>query len=214
MHLSDQPTKLLFIGDSITDAFRRPEEINESFQLGNGYVFLIAAHLRYHYPEAALDFVNRGVSGETLKNIVGRWEADVIPHQPQVVTLLAGVNDLIRMQQKLGNYSEPAEFAERLRSTLERTRAALPETKLVLMEPFVLEAGMVESGWREALQPYQKIVREQSEAFQTEFIPLQSVFDAAVENAAPAHWSYDGVHPNPGGFYCIAKAWLTQMNYN
>ena len=31
--------KILFQGDSITEAFRKPEEINSAFQLGNGYAF-------------------------------------------------------------------------------------------------------------------------------------------------------------------------------
>jgi hypothetical protein len=37
--------KILFQGDSLTDAFRKPEEINAAFQLGNGYAFLVAASL-------------------------------------------------------------------------------------------------------------------------------------------------------------------------
>jgi hypothetical protein len=47
--------KILFQGDSITDAFRKPEEINPAFQLGNAYAFLVAASLGLRHPEHSLN---------------------------------------------------------------------------------------------------------------------------------------------------------------
>lgn len=68
------PTKkrVVFLGDSITDAWR----LNE------------------YFPES--DFVNRGISGQITGEMLGRMKADVIDLQPQAVLILAGTNDLAR----------------------------------------------------------------------------------------------------------------------
>ena len=60
---------ILFQGDSITNAFRRPEEINNAFQLGAGYALLIAARLLLDRPADQLTFLNRGVSGDTVQKL-------------------------------------------------------------------------------------------------------------------------------------------------
>ena len=40
------------------------------------------------------------------------------------------------------------------------------------------------------------------------YIPLQEVFDKALEKAAPNYWAYDGVHPTPMGHELIKREWL------
>jgi lysophospholipase L1-like esterase len=208
---SHQTHNLLFIGDSITDAFRREEELNESFQLGNGYVFLIMAQLRSQHPEMNLLCKNRGVSGQTLLEISNRWERDALSEKPTLLTLLAGVNDVIRAQKQSGRFDAPDEFEKRLSSMMESARNQLPETRLVLMEPFLVEAGEVTKAWRAVMKPYQDAVRRQALHFNAHFLPLQGMFDRACDQAPPEHWSYDGIHPNPGGFMLMANAWLTQF---
>jgi lysophospholipase L1-like esterase len=208
METTLNPRKLLFIGYSITDAFRRDQEVNEAFQVGNGYVFLIAAHLRYHFPGLDLSFINRGISGQAFREIAQRWDSDALEHQPEVITLLAGVNDLIRKQRGLTAYSEPDVYEEGLHKILMRAKEVMKPPRVILLEPFVLETGMVAQGWREAFEPYQAAVRRQATEAGADFVPLQSIFDQASELAPPSHWSFDGIHPSPGGFMCIARAWL------
>jgi lysophospholipase L1-like esterase len=90
--------KILFQGDSITDAFRKPEEINPAFQLGNGYAFLVAARLGARHPERHFEFINRGVSGHTVQDVEKRWQADCLDYHPDLLSLLIGVNNIIRRQ--------------------------------------------------------------------------------------------------------------------
>jgi lysophospholipase L1-like esterase len=69
-----QPGKarVVFLGDSITDAWR----LNE------------------YFPDR--DFVNRGISGQITGQMLGRMKADVLDLHPEAVVILAGTNDLAR----------------------------------------------------------------------------------------------------------------------
>ena len=98
---------ILLLGDSITDAFRKPEELNPGFQLGNGYAFLAAARLAVRCPEYDFQFFNRARSGNRVADLLHRWEADALSLAPDIASILAGVNEALRnaqelMQSKLG----------------------------------------------------------------------------------------------------------------
>lgn len=202
--------KFLFIGDSITDAFRKPEEQNLAFQLGNGYVFLIAAHLDYQHPDHDRQYINRGVSGETLAQVMRRWQRDVLSQVPDILTLLIGVNEVIQHQ----NHNHPldvATFSSNLHKTLDATRKQLPSSRLVLLEPFLVQAGKVTSEWQKQLEPFQQALRTAAERFDATFIPLQEPFDQGSKRASSSYWSFDGIHPTPAGFKLIANEWLSFM---
>ena len=92
--------KLLFIGDSITDCGRDPSgdptpwDLNAG--LGRGYVDLVAAHFGAIYPERRIRVINRGVSGNTVRDLVGRWDADVLQLEPDWLSVMIGINDVWR----------------------------------------------------------------------------------------------------------------------
>lgn len=64
--------RVVFFGDSITDAWR----LNE------------------YFPDR--DFINRGISGQITGEMLGRTKADVLDLHPEAVLILAGTNDLAR----------------------------------------------------------------------------------------------------------------------
>jgi lysophospholipase L1-like esterase len=199
--------KILFQGDSITDAFRKPEEINPAFQLGNGYVFLIAARLGLRHPERRFEFINRGISGHTVQDVEKRWQADSLDHQPDLLSLLIGVNNIIRRQN--GSKDIPdAEVLASYRRMLEQMRAQNPRIRFLLMEPFLLEAGEVTAEWKAALKPIQEGIAVIAREFDAPLLPLQSLFDKALALAPAAYWAYDGIHATHAGFQLIAEAWL------
>ena len=89
--------KLLFIGDSVTDDNRaRPVGEGNNAALGNGFVRLIDAYLAAEYPERNIHVVNMGVSGNTSRDLVERWDRDVTAQNPDWVVLCIGFNDVWR----------------------------------------------------------------------------------------------------------------------
>ena len=88
--------KVVFIGDSITDCGRRGEP---NAPYGAGYMAMVRNFLIARYPGLNLAFENRGISGNTIRDLKARWEEDVIAEQPGVLSVMIGINDVWRILQ-------------------------------------------------------------------------------------------------------------------
>jgi len=201
---------VLFQGDSITDAGRdrgQESKPNHVRALGDGYAFLIAAQLLAERPDAGLKVYNRGISGHKVFQLAERWDKDCLTLKPNLVSILIGVNDIWHTLN--GNYQGTVDIYERAyRALLERTRRELPDVKLVICEPFVLRCGAVDDKWFPEFDRYRAAAQRVAQDFHTVFVPFQSMFDDAVQQAPPAYWAADGVHPTMAGAGRMAAAWL------
>ena len=66
----DKHSKLVMIGDSITDAGRTQPAGEGLFgALGNGYVSLVDALLGAAYPDYGIRVVNMGTGGNTVRDL-------------------------------------------------------------------------------------------------------------------------------------------------
>ena len=92
--LAKDEQRVVFYGDSITDGWKLAE----------------------YFPNKP--YVNRGISGQTTPQMLLRFRADVIAHQPKVVVLLAGTNDIagntgpMTLEMIQDNYTSMAELAK------------------------------------------------------------------------------------------------------
>ncbi len=198
--------RILFQGDSITHAFRKPEEVGSSYRLGAGWAMMLAAQLQAEHPELHLEFDNRGECGHGIDNLLKRWDADCLQLAPTVLSLLVGVNDTYHTM-KLGKPMSPAHFRKSYSRLLDATRQALPDIRLILVEPFLLEVGDVKATWIDDLRGRQAVVRELAADFQAIFVPLQTTFEQAAADTGPAYWLFDGIHPNAPGQWLIMQNW-------
>ena len=85
-------SRILFQGDSITDG-NRGRSLDPNHILGHGYVFITAARHGAAFPAAQLDFYNRGVSGNTGRELQKRWPKDTLELKPDLLSVMIGVND-------------------------------------------------------------------------------------------------------------------------
>jgi acyl-CoA thioesterase-1 len=194
---------VLFQGDSITDAGRNREKGDD---LGKGYALMAAALYGAQHPEHGVQFMNRGISGNRVKDLQQRWQPDCLDLKPTVVSIYIGINDTWRRYDRNDPTSTEA-YAAGYRELLEQTKEKL-DVKLVLIEPFVLPVPEDRKQWREDLDPKIQVVRELAREFDARFVPLDGLFAQASTRAASAFWAPDGVHPSPAGHALIAKAWL------
>lgn len=201
--LFQQNDVILFQGDSITDWGRNYEDASS---LGVGYALMVAARLGHLYPEKNLTFYNRGISGNRIVDLQGRWDKDCLDLKPTWVSIYIGINDTWRYFDS-GQETTPEQFEASYRDLIERTKKSL-NAKLVLIEPFVLPVPEDRKGWRSDLDPKIHIVRELAREYGAPLVPLDGLFAAASVKAEPAYWAYDGVHPTPAGHALIADAWL------
>lgn len=201
---------VLFQGDSITDDGRSREtadEPNLQTTLGNGYAWFAASSLLVGRKPGRLSIYNRGVSGDRVAQLAARWEEDALALQPNLLSILVGVNDVWHVAT--GSSTATAEtYAAEYTTLLERTREVLPDVKLVLCEPFVLRVGFVDDTWFPAFDEFRTATQAVAEQHAAAWVPFQSAFEEAVKYAPPEHWAADGVHPTAAGAALMAQTWL------
>ncbi len=198
--------RILFQGDSVTNAFRKPDEVCNAYQMGSGYALMVAAQILAARPKDGLEFINRGVSGEGVAELQKRWQVDCLDLKPDVLSILVGVNDTQPAQSKPA-LSVKA-YESQYRDMLQMTREALPQVRLILCEPFVLPCGEVLPRAADDVLARADAVNRLADDFDAAVVPLQDVFAEALKKAAPEYWAFDGIHPTAQGHWLIAKAWL------
>lgn len=179
--------KILFLGDSITDAGR--DRLNDS-DLGSGFVHIFAGKLRLLYPDINFTFVNRGVSGQTMRDVAEGADRN-LECKPDLVVLLAGVNDVVCRFSE-GIEISPDAFEESFRSAVRKV--ATSGAKLVVLQPFVLnvpDKARYRRFFDKFLERMQKVVEEEG----VDFIPLDAYFNGLCVSISPYDYAADGIHP-------------------
>jgi len=200
----------LFQGDSITDG-KRGRNKDWNHVMGHGYAYLIASRLWFEHTDKNLMFYNRGISGNKIADLNARWQQDTIDLNPDVLSILIGVNDVPRI---IENEYSIEKWEKTYIEILERTIKALPNIQIILCEPFVLPADdMARIEWTEektasyqrVISKMQKIVAQLAKTYNAIFIELQQPFLDACKKAPANYWIWDGIHPMPAGHELIAR---------
>src|SRR5690242_15465444 len=122
--------KIVFIGDSITDCDRR----GAAAPLGDGYVRQVHDLLAARYPDFGLKIVNKGVSGNTTRDLDARWQKDVIDERPNWLSVGIGINDVWRAFGEDAHEAVPIdEYEANLRRLLDSALAEAVRPRLILM---------------------------------------------------------------------------------
>ncbi len=204
--------RILFQGDSITDCGRAR---NIFYNMGDGYPYLIKAALGTEFP-GEYEFINRGVSGDRIVDVYARMKMDFINLKPDYASIYIGVNDT--WHEIINQNGVDTEKFEKVYSMLiEEIQAACPETKLMLIAPYVLEGPStcnteeIPNRWeyfRKDVPEKASVVKKLAEKYNLPLIELQSAFDEACKKAEPTYWAADGVHPTANGHELIKRLWL------
>ena len=207
--------KLLFIGDSITDCNRTKTEGAGVFgELGNGFVSYVNALLLAVYPELGLQVVNKGINGNTVRDIKRRWQEDVIVSKPDWLAIMIGINDVWR-QYDTPHIKERHvyidEYEETLRQLVRETKSSLKG--LILMTPFYIESNE-EDPMRRTMDQYGKVVWNIAEEEDCLFVDTQAAFNEVLKSLYPAALAWDRVHPSAAGHMILARAFLKEIGFN
>ncbi|GAA0285879.1 lysophospholipase L1-like esterase [Gracilibacillus halotolerans] len=213
--LLEKGDKLIFIGDSVTDCDRAKPEGEGLFQaLGNGYVSIVDSFLQSTYPELGVRVVNKGISGNTVRDLKARWQEDIMSQEADWVSIMIGINDVWR-QFDSPNIKEHhvyiEEYEETLRSLVKETQAVAKQ--IVLMTPFYIEQNASDL-MRAKMDEYGAIVKKISEEEGTIFIDTQDAFLEVLDDLYAAALAWDRVHPNQTGHTILAKSFLNTIGFD
>ncbi len=202
--------KILFQGDSITDANRTRE--SESY-LGSGYPNFVSGILAIQYPEK-YKVINRGVSGNKISDLLLRLRKDIIDIAPDYLSILIGINDV--WHEVDGQNGIDANLFEKVFTVLmDEVSLKLPNTKVIIMEPFVLkgwETNRDEGTWKyfyEETLKRAEVCKKIAKKYKALYIPLQKFLEEEQNKYADESYLLrDGVHPTAAGALVIANEWI------
>lgn len=218
---------ILFQGDSITDCGRTrelPSNIIEKLyvktqyalrgctELGSGYPALVAKELGTEN----YTFINRGVGGDRVLDVYARIVKDIIKINPDVMSLLVGVNDIWHGMD-WNNGTGLKRFDKVFNILIEELTEELPDTKFIILGAFVLEGSATVNkpdqperyrNFREGVAQVAAIEKQVAEKHGIRFVDLGKIFDDEAEKHTAKVLTDDGVHPTEKGHEIIKREWL------
>lgn len=200
-------TRILFQGDSVTDGEHSRVDDNDP---GYCYPLYVRKELDVTCPDE-YQILNRGINGNRVRDIYARMTTDIIELAPDIMSVLVGVNDVIAFVRRNENGTEPDEFYRVYEDLIKDIKDALPNIKIMIIEPFVLKGAETERDWEmfyANVCQYAQITRKIAEKYELQFVALQDVFEEAAEKTSPDYWLVDGIHTTEKGAALIAREWL------
>lgn len=200
--------KIVLIGDSITDCGRR----QEFPPFGNGYVGIVVNLATAKYPDMDIEWVNKGIGGDTVRGLTERWTTDVIQEKTNWVSIAIGINDV---GQNYGSNVDPdkalGDFEHHYIQIFNKTQEMA--THIILAEVFFIAE---EDGAQRKLRldPYNAVIHDLADEYEAHLVPLDLAFKRAKSKRLNFVWTTgDGVHPNAFGHTLIALQILETLGW-
>lgn len=194
--------KILFQGDSITDAGRNKEDYHN---LGYGYPLYAAENIKKDFPDTEFEFIDLGISGNQTKDLLARLESDFIDIQPDIISILIGINDVWHHAEDRSWIPDEvfeSNYRKILTAIKEKTNA-----KIMIIEPFLIPVEDKLFFW-EDLNPKIQVIRKLAREYADVYLPTDGLLNAAFIGNNPTDFAEDGVHPTEKGARFIAKEYV------
>lgn len=207
--------RIVFTGDSVTD-MGSANPVGEGLRdsLGFGYVRMVENLLCAVYPELTLRVTNAGVSGNTSRQLLARWERDAIALHPQWVSILIGINDVWRRFDTPG-IPENAVLPDEYEQNVEQMILSIKDKVkgIFLMTPYYMEPN-AQDEMRACMDTYGAICRRLAEKHGCILIDLQEMFHHYFKFQHSSYIAWDRVHPNQIGATLIAREFLRHCEFD
>ncbi|MBO5007835.1 MAG: GDSL family lipase [Clostridia bacterium] len=101
---------IAFLGDSVTqgcfEVYKKDESVIETvFDQNFAYHSYVAKILSVLYPSVPVNIINAGISGDNAVHGLSRLQRDVLCHNPDLVVVCFGLNDVCNGLDKIDNYT-------------------------------------------------------------------------------------------------------------
>ena len=210
----NQPSKIVFLGDSITQQ-------GEDFE--DGFISLI----RQNLSKDKFELIGKGISGNKVSDLLTRYKSDVLDLNPDLVFIYIGINDVWH-KYDFGTGSDIDLYEKGLRAIISDIKSL--GSKIVLCTPTVIgeNTGDFELGnqfkdvetmekMNGDLDSFSDVVRKLSNEYETELLDLRKIFmdylaENNLNNDAAGVLTTDGVHLNGQGNKLIADQMIKFIN--
>ncbi len=192
----------MFQGDSVTDAGR---DRSQSSDMGFGYPKYASAMIEDAFPDIDFAFVNLGISGNRTENLLQRMQSDFIEIQPDIVSVMIGINDVWHHYSFSGIYTSNEAFEQNYTTLLEEIKQKT-NAKIMIIQPFLIDVPDKQQ-LKDELAEKQEIVKALADKYADVYLPMHEIF-LADEAQDKTVYAADGVHPTEDGACLIAQKYL------
>ena len=221
-------TKVVFLGDSITEAGVYDNEVGVPsgdtliYPKYTGFITLLKNDI-----EDDIELIGKGVSGNKVSNLLERYKEDVLSLNPDIVFIYIGINDVWH-KYSFGTGTDIIFYENGLRKIIADlknkgarvilcTPTVIGENKgeFTLVNEFKdIETMEIMNG---DLDAYSDVIRKLSSELNTDLLDLREIFMNYISENNPNNESfgittYDGVHLNDLGNKLIADEMLRFIN--
>lgn len=196
---------VMFTGDSITDC-NRARPIGDGFgNMGNSYVARIFVDTWADFPTHNIHYLNSAISGNTTKQLLDRFDTDILAYHPDYVFMMIGVNDVWRHFD--GNkFNTTLIYPEETAKNMETMIVKILETgaRPIIISPYFLDRNH-EDPMRKMVDEINELYKKLAEKYNIGYIDVQTPFDEYLKTGSVYILSQDRVHPNSVGISLIAR---------
>ena len=190
--------KIVFLGDSITQAGARP----------NGYVSIVRDQIKQQHSELNIEIIGAGISGNKVPDLQARLERDVLSKAPTTVVIYIGINDV--WHSKNGRGTSKDDYEKGLDDIVSKIKGK--GANVILCTPSVIGESRRNS-LDKMLREYSNISRSVAEKHDLKLIDLRKAFRShlAANNRLDRNKNIlttDGVHLNAAGNDFVAAEML------
>ena len=203
--------RIVFAGDSITD-MGSTNPVGEGLfdNVGRSYVRVVENMLAVYYPEIKIRVTNSGIAGNTSRDLLNRFDRDVVDLKPDWVSICIGINDVWRQfdcPAMPDTHVLPDEYESNLETMISKVKG------IFLISPYIMEPNS-EDMMRNRMNDYVEICRKLAQKHGCIFIDFQKMYEDYCKIRHSSYIAWDRIHPNQIGATLMAKEFLKKCDFD
>lgn len=207
--------RIVFAGDSVTD-MGSAQPVGEGLfdNVGRSYVREIENLLAICYPSTYVRVTNSGTSGNTSRDLLARFERDVVSLDPDWVSICIGINDVWRQFDSPAMVKEhvsPEEYESNVEQMILQVKGKVKG--IFLLTPYYMEPNR-EDKMRARMDEYAEICRKLAKKHDCILVDFQKLYEEYCKIRHSSYIAWDRVHPNQIGASLMAREFLEKCGFD
>ena len=207
--------RIVFAGDSVTD-MGSTNPVGEGLfdNVGRGYVRVLESMLAAYYPEVFLRVTNSGISGNTSRDLLERFDRDVVNLHPDWVSICIGINDVWRQFDSpaiTDSHVLPDEYEKNVEEMICRINGKVKG--IFILSPYIIEPNRQDM-MRSRMDEYVEISRKLAEKYHCIFVNFQKMYEDYCKIRHSSYIAWDRIHPTQIGATLMAKEFLSKCGFD
>lgn len=207
--------RIVFAGDSVTD-MGSLQPVGEGIfeNVGQGYVRVVENMLAVYYPELFLRVTNSGISGNTSRDLLERFDRDVVDLNPDWVSICIGINDVWRQFDSpaiIDSHVLPDEYEKNVEEMILKVKDKVKG--IFILSPYIIEP--IREDWvRKRMDEYVAISKKLADKHGCRFVDFQKMYEDYCQMRHSSFIAWDRIHPNKIGSTLMAKTFLKECEFD